>query len=99
MIAKLRETDRRRSSRSTRSKAAVARAALEAGASIINDVTGGRADPEMMQLAAEKKAAFIIMHMQGTPRTMQTNPHYDDVVAEVAEFFSTTICARPRVRH
>src|SRR5450755_1043314 len=68
-------------------KAAVALRALEAGASIINDVTGGRADPEMMMLAAEKKAAFIIMHMQGTPQTMQTNPHYDDVVTEVADFF------------
>jgi dihydropteroate synthase len=68
-------------------KAAVARGALEAGASIINDVTGGRADPEMMPLAAEKKAAFIVMHMQGTPQTMQTNPHYDDVVTEVTDFF------------
>jgi dihydropteroate synthase len=68
-------------------KAAVALRALEAGASIINDVTGGRVDPEMMMLAAEKKAAFIIMHMQGTPQTMQTNPHYDDVVTEVADFF------------
>lgn len=68
-------------------KAVVARGALEAGASIINDVTGGRGDPEMMKLAAEKKAGFIIMHMQGSPRTMQTNPHYDDVVGEVADFF------------
>jgi dihydropteroate synthase len=69
------------------SKAAVARAALNAGASIINDVTGGRADPEMMALAAESRAAFIIMHMQGTPRSMQAAPHYDDVVAEVTNFF------------
>lgn len=68
-------------------KAGVARAALEAGASIINDVSGGRADPEMMKLAAEKKAAIIIMHMQGTPQTMQTDPRYADVVAEVADFF------------
>jgi len=68
-------------------KAAVARGALEAGASIVNDVTGGRGDPAMMKLAAEKKAGFIIMHMQGTPRTMQENPHYDDVVSEVADFF------------
>jgi dihydropteroate synthase len=68
-------------------KAAVARGALEAGASIINDISGGRADPQMMKLAAEKKAAFIIMHMQGTPQTMQADPHYDDVVAEVADFF------------
>jgi dihydropteroate synthase len=68
-------------------KSAVAREALEAGASIINDVTGGRADPEMMKLAAAKKAALIVMHMQGTPQTMQTNPHYDDVVTEVTDFF------------
>ena len=69
------------------SKADVARAALEAGASIINDVTGGRADPKMMPLAAESGAGFIVMHMQGTPRTMQAAPHYDDVVSEVANFF------------
>lgn len=69
------------------SKADVARAALEAGASIINDVTGGRADPRMMPLAAESGAGLIIMHMQGTPRTMQAAPHYDDVVSEVVNFF------------
>ena len=86
VIAKLREKISAFISIDT-TKAAVASGALEGGASIINDVTGGRADPEMMALAAEKKAAFIIMHMQGTPRTMQTNPHYDDVVTEVADFF------------
>ena len=69
------------------SKAAVARAALEAGATIINDVTGGRGDPEMLEVAAETGAALIIMHMQGTPATMQRNPTYGDVVSEVAEFF------------
>jgi dihydropteroate synthase len=69
------------------SKATVARAALDAGAEIVNDVTGGRGDAGMMPLVAERGAAFIIMHMQGTPRTMQKDPHYDDVVAEVAEFF------------
>jgi dihydropteroate synthase len=69
------------------SKAAVARAALDAGATIINDVTGGRADPEMFALATERKAAVILMHMQGTPRTMQLAPRYDDVVREVANFF------------
>jgi dihydropteroate synthase len=69
------------------SKAAVARAALDAGATIINDVSGGRADETMIPLASERGAAFIIMHMQGTPRTMQTNPQYSDVVSEVAEFF------------
>ena len=69
------------------SKAAVARAALDAGATIINDVTAGRADPEMFAVAAERKTALILMHMQGTPRTMQVAPRYDDVVREVANFF------------
>jgi len=69
------------------SKAVVAREALQAGATIINDVTGGRADPEMFAVAAEHKAAFIIMHMQGTPRTMQAAPHYEDVVGDVTNFF------------
>jgi dihydropteroate synthase len=69
------------------SKAEVARAALDAGAAIINDVTGGRADAEMLPLAAERDAGFIIMHMQGDPRTMQLKPRYDDVVMEVADFF------------
>ena len=69
------------------SKTEVARAALDSGACIINDVTGGRADPGMFPLASERGAAFVIMHMQGDPRTMQLNPHYDDVVAEVGDFF------------
>jgi dihydropteroate synthase len=69
------------------SKADVARAALEAGANVVNDVTGGRADPEMMPLVARSKAGFIVMHMQGNPRTMQVAPAYDDVVSEVANFF------------
>lgn len=69
------------------SKARVAESALEVGASIVNDVTAGRFDPEMMPLVAEKQAAFVIMHMKGTPQTMQTNPLYDDVVGEVADFF------------
>jgi dihydropteroate synthase len=69
------------------SKAAVAREAVRAGATVINDVTAGRADPDMMPLVAETGAAFVIMHMQGTPRTMQTAPRYDDVVREVADFF------------
>jgi dihydropteroate synthase len=69
------------------SKAEVAGAALEAGASIVNDVTGGRGDVEMMPMIARREAAFIIMHMQGTPLTMQVAPHYLDVVAEVTDFF------------
>jgi dihydropteroate synthase len=86
VIAKLRESGPAIISIDT-SKADVARGALDAGASIINDVTGGRADRQMMALAAERGAAFIIMHMQGTPRTMQTAPHYEDVVSEVTDFF------------
>ena len=69
------------------SKAAVARAALDAGADIINDVTGLRGDPEMPALAASSKAGIVIMHMQGEPRTMQLAPTYDDVVEEVGNFF------------
>ena len=69
------------------SKAEVAAAALEAGAKIVNDVTGGRDDEAMWPLLAERGAGFIIMHMQGTPRTMQRAPSYHDVVAEVADFF------------
>jgi len=69
------------------SKAEVARAAIEAGASIVNDVTGGRGDAEMMPLIAETDVTFIIMHMQGNPQTMQLEPRYVDVVAEVADFF------------
>ena len=69
------------------SKAEVARAAIEAGASIVNDITGGRGDDQMLRLVAETKSAFIIMHMQGTPRTMQIQPRYTDVVAEISEFF------------
>ena len=69
------------------SKAAVAEAALEAGATIVNDVSGGRADAEMLPLLGQRRAAFVIMHMQGESRTMQVAPHYDDVVGEVREFF------------
>src|SRR5207248_2125283 len=69
------------------SKAEVAAAALDAGAKIVNDVTGGRADEAMWRLLAKRGAAFIIMHMQGTPLTMQRAPTYYDVVAEVADFF------------
>jgi dihydropteroate synthase len=69
------------------SKAEVARAAIEAGASIVNDITGGQGDARMLPLVAETKSAFIIMHMQGTPRTMQIQPRYTDVVTEISDFF------------
>ena len=69
------------------SKPEVASVALDAGASIINDVTAGRGDEKMLPLAAERTAAIVLMHMKGEPRTMQKNPHYEDVVTEVADFF------------
>jgi dihydropteroate synthase len=63
----------------------VAQAAIEAGASLINDITA-LADDRMTQLAAEYEVPVILMHMQGTPQTMQANPHYEDVAAEVVEY-------------
>jgi dihydropteroate synthase len=69
------------------SKSEVAQAALDAGASIVNDVTAGRGDEKMLPLAAKRNAAVVLMHMQGEPRTMQKNPEYGDVVREVANFF------------
>ena len=64
-------------------KASVARAALDAGADIINDVTGLRGDAAMVRLAAEKDCGLVAMHMIGDPQTMQNAPHYENVVAEV----------------
>lgn len=61
----------------------VAAAALAAGADIINDVSAGTADGEMLAFAGSAQVPIILMHMQGTPKTMQDNPHYDDVVVEV----------------
>jgi dihydropteroate synthase len=68
------------------SKATVAEAAIAAGAEVINDVTGLTGDPRMIYVALETGAGVIAMHMQGTPQTMQDNPHYDDVVAEVLDY-------------
>ncbi len=68
-------------------KAAVAEAALDAGAHIINDISGLCADPQMAALAARRKAAVVVMHMRGTPQTMQQQTDYNDVVAEVGQFW------------
>jgi len=68
------------------SKAAVARRALALGAEMVNDVTALRADPELAGVVAESDAYLCLMHMLGTPRTMQVDPRYDDVAAEVAAF-------------
>jgi dihydropteroate synthase len=68
------------------STASVARAAIGAGAEIINDVTGLEGDPEMVRVALETSAGVCVMHMQGTPQTMQDNPTYSNVVAEVRDY-------------
>ena len=68
-------------------KADVARRCLDAGAAIINDVTGLRGDLDMPAVAAETGAGVVVMHMQGTPATMQHDPQYANVVAEVGDFF------------
>ena len=68
------------------SKAAVARVALERGAILVNDVTALRGDPELAGVVAGAGAYLCLMHMQGEPRTMQEEPRYDDVAAEVASF-------------
>jgi dihydropteroate synthase len=73
------------------SKVSVARAAVAAGASLVNDVTAFRAEPELASLVAELKVDCCLMHMRGDPRTMQRQAHYDDVVAEVLEFLEQRV--------
>jgi dihydropteroate synthase len=68
-------------------KPAVARAALDAGVSIVNDVAANREDDALWKVVAEYRAGYICMHAQGSPRTMQKNPAYQNVVREVGEFF------------
>lgn len=74
-------------------KASVAAAALAAGAVVVNDVSALRADPELAAVCAEHGCEVVLMHMQGEPRTMQENPRYDDVVAEVKAFLAERISA------
>lgn len=69
-------------------RAEVARIAMEEGAEMINDISGGMADPAMLTLMATSTAAYVLMHMQGTPETMQQNPHYENVVEEIVVFFN-----------
>ena len=68
-------------------KAAVARAALLAGADIVNDISGLRADAAMVEVCRGSKCGIVVMHMQGEPRTMQESPSYRDVVVEVRHYF------------
>jgi dihydropteroate synthase len=73
------------------SKVAVAEAALDAGAAMVNDVTALRAEPELAGLCAERDCELVLMHMLGEPRTMQENPIYDDVVDDVKAFLAERI--------
>jgi dihydropteroate synthase len=75
------------------SKASVAAAALDAGATIVNDVTALRGDPEMAPLCAERGATVVLMHMLGEPRTMQEDPRYDDVVTDVKGVLAERLAA------
>ena len=77
-------------------RAAVAEFALDAGAAIVNDVSAGRDDPELLPLVARRGAAVVLMHMLGEPATMQQNPVYQDVVAEVRDFLAERLAAAQR---
>jgi dihydropteroate synthase len=72
-------------------KSNVARAALNAGADIVNDISALRFDPAMAAMIAAEKVPVVLMHMQGTPRTMQREPKYDDVVREVRDFLAAQL--------
>jgi dihydropteroate synthase len=71
----------------------VAEAALDAGATMINDISAGRDEPDLLKLIAERDVPYIIMHMQGTPASMQADPQYDDVVEQVLGFLHERIDA------
>jgi len=73
------------------SKAVVARRALESGAQVINDVTALTGDPAMPEVIAKYQPGVILMHMQGTPTTMQNDPRYDDVVADILAYLNARI--------
>jgi len=72
-------------------KAVVAKQSLEAGARIVNDISALRYDERMMEVVRDAGAGLVLMHMQGTPQTMQLNPSYDDVVTEVCAFLSERV--------
>jgi dihydropteroate synthase len=72
-------------------KAEVARRALDAGAQMINDISALRFDPKMRQVASEFEVPVVLMHIRGTPKEMQKNPTYDDVIAEITEYLRQSI--------
>ncbi|MFZ4516007.1 MAG: dihydropteroate synthase [Acidimicrobiia bacterium] len=73
--------------------ASTAHAALAAGARVVNDISGGTHDPRMFDIVASHRAGLILMHMQGTPETMQVDPRYDDVLVEVTDWLGERIAA------
>ncbi|MGV9014086.1 MAG: dihydropteroate synthase [Flavobacteriales bacterium] len=77
-------------------RAAVAKEAVAAGANMVNDISAGRSDPDMLATVARLNVPYIMMHMQGEPRTMQKAPHYTDVLAEVLQFLSQRALAARR---
>jgi len=80
------------------SKAAVARQAIAAGAEIVNDISGMTFDPEMIDVCQQSDVGLICMHIQGTPATMQEHPHYENVVAEILQFFRERLTAFEKQR-
>jgi dihydropteroate synthase len=78
------------------SKAVVASAALEAGAAMVNDVSGGTADPDLLRVVADADAMLVVMHMRGTPATMNAEAHYHDVVREVGDELRSRVDAAIR---
>lgn len=74
-------------------KAAVARAALEAGATVVNDVSGGCFEPELLDVTARAGATVILGHLRGVPATMQDDPHFDDVLGEVGDELAARVAA------
>jgi dihydropteroate synthase len=69
----------------------VAEFAINLGADIINDISGSQMDKCMLQLVAKHQVAYVLMHMQGTPQNMQKNPHYENVVGDISEFYRSKI--------
>ncbi len=72
-------------------KSQVALEALKAGANIVNDISGLHFDPKMAQVIAEKNASVVIMHIKGTPKDMQSNPHYDDLIREIYDYLASAV--------
>ncbi len=78
-------------------RAPVAEFAIQSGADIINDISGGLLDKDMLPLIAANQVAYVLMHMQGTPQTMQQHPHYTEVVTDVVAFFQERIAVCERL--